>query len=213
MEMQVKKKKVALIVAHPDDETLWAGGILLDTPHWDCFIICLCRQDDPDRAPRFFKALKALRCRGVMGNLDDGPEQTPQDPMDISRLVLQLLPKAEYDLILSHNPQGEYTRHLRHEEIGSCVMGLWCEGKIASKKLMVFAYEDHNKQYYPKAIPQADLQVVLPAAIWQKKYEIITQIYGFAPDSWEAKTTPKTEAFLKFTHKKDARNWLKETKK
>ncbi len=27
--------RVALVVAHPDDETLWAGGTLLQHPGWD----------------------------------------------------------------------------------------------------------------------------------------------------------------------------------
>jgi hypothetical protein len=34
--------------------------------------------------------------------------------------------------------------------------------------------------------------------IWQKKYDIITRIYGFAEDSFEAKTTPRLEAFWRF---------------
>jgi len=211
MEMQVQKKKVAVIVAHPDDEILWAGGMLLNNPDWDCFIVCLCRKYDPDRAPRFYKALDALAFRGIMGNLDDGPTQTPQDQLEIDQLIIQLLPKIDYDLILTHNPLGEYTRHLRHEEIGISVTKLWSEGKIFSKELMIFAYEDNNKQYYPKAITLADLHFVLPDDLWQKKYEIIVNIYGFNADSWEAITTPKIEAFWKFTNKIDALQWLKKT--
>jgi len=212
MEMQVQKKKVALIVAHPDDETLWAAGILLSNPYWESFIVCLCRKYDPDRAPKFYKALELLQCKGTMGNLDDGPEQIPQDKSEIDRLILQLLPVEHYDIILTHNPLGEYTRHLRHEETGRSVIGLWDEGKISCDELLVFAYEDHNKQYYPKAMPNTDIELTLTPEIWQQKYEIITKIYGFTPDSWEGKTTPKTEAFWRFSSKKDARSWLKEKK-
>lgn len=212
MEKHLEKKKAALIVAHPDDETLWAGGMLLSTPHWDCFIVCLCRKYDPDRAPKFYKALQALQCRGIMGNLDDGPEQLPSDKTEIARLVLQLLPEGHYDFILTHNPLGEYTRHLRHEETGCCVINLWDEGKISSEELLVFAYQDHNKQHYPKAMPMADIQLTLTAEIWQKKYDIITRIYGFDPDSWEAKTTPTTEAFCRVSSRKDAPSGLKKTK-
>lgn len=209
MEIKGQKKKVAVIVAHPDDETLWAGGILLNNPYWECFIVCLCRKHDPDRAPKFYKTLDALHCKGTMGDLDDGPDQVPQNRSEIDHHILELLPSIDYDLIITHNPLGEYTRHLRHEETGISVISLWYESKISSKELMLFAYEDHNKEHLPKAIPFADLQFSLPADIWQKKYEIITRIYGFTPDSWEAKTTPKTEAYWKFTHKKDAWKWLK----
>ncbi len=75
---EIKPKNVAVIVAHPDDETLWAGGTILSHPSWNCFIISVCRGNDPERAPRFYKALKILRSSGNMGDLDDGPEQNPR---------------------------------------------------------------------------------------------------------------------------------------
>ena len=115
---QLSTKKVALIVAHPDDETLWAGGTILCHPTWDCFIVCLCRASDKKRAPRFYKALKVLRSTGAMGDLDDGPEQKPLEEAVLQRTILQLLPPKHFDLLLSHSPKGEYTRHLRHEETG-----------------------------------------------------------------------------------------------
>ncbi|MEP6929028.1 MAG: PIG-L family deacetylase [Flavobacterium sp.] len=210
--MQAEKKKVAVITAHPDDETLWAGGLLLNNIDWECFIACLCRKNDPDRAPKFHKALQELNCKGVMGNLDDGPDQIPQDKTEIESLILELLPKTDYDLIITHNPLGEYTRHLRHEEIGMSVLGLWHESKISARELRLFAYEDNCKEYYPKAVASADFYFELSTALWHKKYDIITQIYGFAADSWEAKTTPQLEAYWRFTNKKDALEWLKKTK-
>lgn len=57
----LSKKSVALIVAHPDDETLLAGGTVLSHPAWQCFIVCLCREGDTERAPKFYKALNVLK--------------------------------------------------------------------------------------------------------------------------------------------------------
>jgi LmbE family N-acetylglucosaminyl deacetylase len=54
------KKTVAIIVAHPDDETLWADGTILEHPEWQCYIVSLCRKGDPDRAPKFVKTLKDM---------------------------------------------------------------------------------------------------------------------------------------------------------
>jgi hypothetical protein len=59
----------------------------------------------------------------------------------------------------------------------------------------MFAYEDGEKKYLPRPVADADVYVRLPEDIWQKKYEIITDVYGFDADSFEAKTTPKNEAF------------------
>src|SRR5512145_2035091 len=103
---QLYNKSVVLIVAHPDDETLWAGGTILSHPSWRCFIICLCRESDKDRAPKFHKALEALKSEGIMGDLDDGPEQNPLDEKLLEHEILQLLPPAHFDLAISHNPTG-----------------------------------------------------------------------------------------------------------
>ena len=67
----VKTKCVVLIVAHPDDETLWAGGTILSQPLWTFFILCLSRSSDPERAEKFYKVLKVLKSDGTMGDLDD----------------------------------------------------------------------------------------------------------------------------------------------
>src|SRR5450759_877528 len=139
------RKSVAVIVAHPDDETLWAGGTILSNPSWKLFVVCLCRAGDIDRAPRFYNALKNLKSEGIMGNLNDGPDQKKLEENEVESAILQLLPPAHFDLIISHNPSGEYTRHIRHEETGKAVIKLWNAGKISTNELWIFAYDDSNK--------------------------------------------------------------------
>ena len=201
-------KTVAVIVAHPDDETLWAGGMILRQPAWNWFIATLCRASDRDRAPRFFQALKVFGANGKMGDLDDGPEQNPLADNEIQATILELLPQQHFDLIISHNPAGEYTRHLRHEEIGRAVITLWHLGKISTDELWTFAYEDRGRQYLPRPIKTAHIYQSLPEQIWQKKYHLITSIYGFEKNGFEAETTPRAEAFWKFTNSLDAQEWL-----
>lgn len=202
-------KTVCIIVAHPDDETLWAGGTILNHPEWQCFIVCLCRKNDEDRAPKFYKVLKFLHARGNMGDLDDEPEQKPLSNNEVELAILDLLPQTNFDLIITHNPHGEYTKHLRHEEISTAVISLWNEGKISTKQLWVFAYQDGNKTYFPKAVENTSIYEVLEASVWEKKYSFISDIYGFKQDSWEAQTTPKEESFWQFKQAKDANDWLK----
>jgi LmbE family N-acetylglucosaminyl deacetylase len=201
-------KTAAVIVAHPDDETLWAGGTILSQPRWNWFIATLCRASDGDRAPKFFQALKALGADGRMGDLDDGPQQRPLPENEIQQTILQLLPQKHFDLIISHNPAGEYTRHRRHEELGTAVITLWHLGKISANELWIFAYEDGGKQYLPRPINTAHIYEVLPENIWQKKYGIITSTYGFEKNGFEARTTPRAEAFWKFANSGDALQWL-----
>jgi hypothetical protein len=44
--------------------------------------------------------------------------------------------------------------------------------------------------------------------VWDIKYSIITDIYGFEHDSWEAQTTPRDEAFLQFLNPVSAQQLL-----
>jgi LmbE family N-acetylglucosaminyl deacetylase len=202
------KKTVVVIVAHPDDETLWAGGTILSHPSCHWFIVSVCRGSDTDRAPKFHKALNVFNAKGIMGDLDDEPEQKPLKPKNLEKLILSLLPIKHYDMIITHSPVGEYTRHIRHEEIGEAVLKLWNSNQIAANQFWAFAYEDGNKKYLPRPIEKAPISDVLTQQIWKKKYKIMTELYGFEKDSWEAKTTPKTEAFWQFTKPKDAVKWF-----
>ena len=206
--MNFDSKTVGVIVAHPDDETLWCGGIILSHPSWNFFVISLCRASDPDRAPKFFGALEILKAQGMMGDMDDGPDQVPLDENMVHRTILQLLPQKHFDLIISHNPSGEYTRHLRHEETGKAVINLWDRQKISANELWVFAYEDGGKQYHPRPIESADIYRTLTKRIFHRKYMIITELYGFEGNSFEAETTPRAEAFWQFSSSYDAKRLL-----
>jgi len=182
-------------VAHPDDETLWGGGTILMHPEANWTIIALCRKSDQDRSPKFFRALEKLGATGSMGDLDDAPEQLPLVGREVQDTILELLPSDRFDLIITHGLSGEYARHLRHEETGKAVMALWESQRLFAKEIWRFAYEDGDGEYLPRAVRAADLKTKLPNKIWQRKYDIITNIYGFESDSFEAKTTPRKEAF------------------
>lgn len=188
----------AVIVAHPDDETLWAGGLLLTHPEAEWHIVTLCRASDSDRAAKFEKILGEYNAIGAMGDMDDGPEQTPLNLADIETTILQLLPANRYDRILTHSPAGEYTRHRRHEETAQAVLGLLQSHRLRTSALWMFAYQDHHRDHFPKPIGFADVQYQLAPTIRSRKHELITKGYGFSTDSWEAQTTPKTEAFWVF---------------
>ena len=192
------RKSIAVIVAHPDDETLWAGGTILEHPLNDWFIVCLCRANDCERSARFKNALVLLKAKGIMGNLDDGPDQHPLDETEVENEILKLLPDTHFDLIITHDFAGEYTKHLRHEEVNKAVISLWHNDKITANELWTFAYEDGKKAYFPKAIDYANIFEALSEKIWLRKYALITKTYGFKEDSWEAETTPLAEAFWQY---------------
>lgn len=201
--------RVAVIVAHPDDETLWAGGQILARPQWDWTIVTLCRGSDPDRAPRFRQVLQRLNAWGGMADLDDGPEQTPLPWAEVQDAILSLLCGTAFDAVLTHGPWGEYTRHRRHEEVSQAVAGLWRTGRLTAGRLFLFAYEDGRRAYLPRPRTDAHLVETLTQATWQQKYELITGLYAFAPDSWEAQVTPRQEALWQFEAPQALNAWMR----
>lgn len=184
-----------VIVAHPDDETLWAGGTILMHPDCAWTVVTLTRRRDPDRSVRFQKVVEHYGAAGIMGDLDDGPEQMPLGTLDVEEAIMELLPSHHYDWVLTHSRQGEYTRHRRHEEVAQAVLALWESGRLSMGTLWMFAYQDGGGRHLPRPVEEADGYIRLPHEIWERKYRIITDIYGFGPDSFEARATPKDEAF------------------
>jgi len=192
------RQRAAVVVAHPDDETLWCGGYILAHPEFDWRIVTLCRGSDPDRAPKFRRALEQLGAVGEMADLDDEPDQVPLPIEQIQETIISLLAGYSYSLILTHGPMGEYTRHRRHEEGCRSVVELWRSGSIATNRLWLFAYEDGGHAYLPRVRGDADRRDMLPENIWLEKRRLITDVYGYGPESWEALATPREEGFWCF---------------
>ena len=202
------RESVAVLVAHPDDETLWAGGTLLMQRTWALFVLGACRGSDLDRAPKFLRVLSQLGALGRLADLDDGPLQSPLADSTVERALLESLPSTCFDRILTHSPLGEYTRHRRHEEVARAVLRLWSRGQLQAEELWLFAYEDGNRAYQPRASADADLVNELPFAVWQQKLALLTASYGFDPASWEARVTPRREAFFVLKSASEALTWL-----
>jgi hypothetical protein len=96
------RPRAAVVVAHPDDETLWCGGYILTHPEFLWRIVTLCRAVDPDRAPKFRRVLQRLGAEGEMADLDDGPDQAPLPVEQVQETTARLLAGGSYNLILTH---------------------------------------------------------------------------------------------------------------
>jgi LmbE family N-acetylglucosaminyl deacetylase len=204
----MREKTALVVVAHPDDETLWVGGTILANPLWQWTVVSLCRGSDTDRAPKFFRVVDHMGAKGFIGDVDDGSDQAPLAADEVEAALLSLLPQKDWDVIYSHSPFGEYTRHRRHEEVSRAVTALWIRGDLVTQDLHLFAYEDGGREHLPEGIQDAHVLDTLEESIWQDKKNLITNLYGFAPGSWEAETTPRVEAFWRFESAGDYVAWL-----
>ena len=109
------------------------------------------------------------------------------------------LPRHDFNLAVTHGLQGEYTRHRRHEELARAVCDLRESGRLRAGQLWHFAYEDGGGRYLPRPREEADIKLALPREVWERKHWLVTSVYGFRPDSFEARATPRVEAFSRST--------------
>ncbi|HNQ78531.1 MAG TPA: PIG-L family deacetylase [Acidobacteriota bacterium] len=188
-------KKVLVAVAHPDDETLWCGGTLLVNSGWDKTVFALTRKSDPDRAPRFSRACRELGARGLIADLDDGPEQKPLAYDQYKNAFIENLKVRDFDIVITHAPFGEYTRHLRHEELSQALSFMLFEGVLSSREVWFFWYSDEGGRELPSARNDCDLVISLDDEGFLRKSSLLFDIYGFSRESWEGRALPRDEGF------------------
>jgi LmbE family N-acetylglucosaminyl deacetylase len=188
----------ALIVAHPDDETIWAGGLILGNPEWEWTVLSLCRADDADRAPKFRRVCERLGVTGLISDLDDSASLQPVDPpADVGERILSHLPAGPWDLCVTHGANGEYG-HLRHKEVHAAVLHLAGEGRIICRDLWTFAYECESPGGACRPAPWADVLVDLTPAQLAEKMHIVRELYGYADGSFEVNACISPESFMRY---------------
>ncbi len=137
-----------MIVAHPDDESVFGGGVLIKNPHtgfgskerdkehWK--IICLTNKNNKIRSLEFKRAMEFLNIEDYeLWDFIDSEtiEWTEKEVSEISNRLENIIQEKEYDAIFTHSLEGEYG-HQQHKHIHKIVKNL------VNKNLFVFGNGD-----------------------------------------------------------------------
>lgn len=151
-----------LVVSHPDDETLFFSGALLNSTDRPWVVICATNGNADgagrERAKQFQAACKKLKvAQAIQLSFPDIYENR----LDINGLVEQLQQFSEPYEVYTHGIVGEYG-HPHHQDI-SCAVHRF--------------YGDRVKVWVPAYNCEADKTVKLDAAQYKLKSNIYAEIY------------------------------------
>jgi LmbE family N-acetylglucosaminyl deacetylase len=116
----IHRPQVLLIVAHPDDETIFAGGCILTSKGARWTIVCCFAEGH--RRGEFLDACSFLEA--ASGNpINPIPLNMPRNPAYQAVALRGALRhhRGEHDIVVTHNRQGEYG-HPKHKLVHRCVM-------------------------------------------------------------------------------------------
>lgn len=196
-KIKIKKSRALVVVAHPDDETIWMGGFILGNPKIDWTILSLCRASDADRAPKFQRVMKVLNSKGIIEDLDDENKLTIKQTIPIiKKIILKNFADKKFDLLFTHGANGEYG-HNRHKGVYLAIKELIKSGKLSAEHVLCFDYIKGAKNELPlmKAKDQAEVTFHLNNKEFAKKKKIVAEMYGYPYNGIDVNLCTNPEAF------------------
>ncbi len=186
--------KCLVVVAHPDDEVIWMGGYILKNREFEWKIICLCRKNDADRMPKFFRVCKELNAECAISDLDD-EEFFELESDEVIRRIKEMKKKNNYDYIFTHGENGEYG-HVRHIDVHKAINKMLFNGELKCRKIFYFAYAGKNEPgSFCYADKSANKFIKLSNSLHSMKKHLIKNIYGFDEGGFEVMSSRDVEAF------------------
>jgi LmbE family N-acetylglucosaminyl deacetylase len=195
----MEKSDALVIVAHPDDETIWMGGTILRNKDWKWTILSLTRSKDSDRMPKFERVCQIYNAKAIISDLDDELLQ----PLDINEVISKIknsLPQKKYDFVFTHGKNGEYG-HIRHIETHDAVEQMAKSGELIANEVFFFNYKKGENVPYPELkapepIISSDFVLDLNEQEFELKKEIIKNVYGYPNEKgFELMSCNKKESF------------------
>lgn len=182
-----------MIVAHPDDETLWGGANLLKDNY---FIICFTNGYNIRRAKDFKEVLKFTNNSGIILNYPDIEDNIIDNWSEVEEGILNdlfiIINYKSWDKIVTHGPEGT-TGHIHHKKLSKYVT-------IVTKKLNKFNNLYYFGKFYQKKKITKDFPKITDNELKNKIKEV------------EIHKTEKKIIYSRWFHMLPYENWIKATR-
>ena len=168
-----------MIVAHPDDESIWGGAHLLED---DYLVVCITCGTNRLRVLEFDKAMSITHDKYVMLGY---PDKTGGKRNDWSKVeddlfweLEKIIDYKDWELIVTHNPEGEYG-HFHH---------------IKTNEIVTFLADNEKLMYFGKYFSKRSYQKVdgvipkISDKLYKKKTEKLLKVYktqGFIMNTFD----------------------------
>ncbi len=155
--VDLNKAKKLMIVAHPDDETIWGGGHLLqDMGRY--LVVCITAGTDPVRDEELKNAMAICQAQYLKLGFPDLDRQQKQDRWKTAgtdiRATLEIVMTAKnWQSIVTHNPRGEYGH--RHHKMTSRFVTSVFRKRLKKDNLFYFGayykprYREKLRRHHP----------------------------------------------------------------
>lgn len=171
--ISLDKVDALMIVAHPDDETIWGGDHLTKGNY---LVVCLTNQSNQTRATEFMQVINETHNIGIILDYPDKVNNKRDDWKTVKKAIQKdirtLLYNKKWTQIVTHNPEGEYG-HQHHKMTSAMV-----SKEVRKQK------QEKNLYYFGKYIKKErlkDQQVTIKNKLSKQslhKKERLTRIYS-----------------------------------
>ena len=174
-------KRIAVVLAHPDDELLWCGNMINDIDaDWNillCSDTAVRRADYAPRMTEFAEVCKRLKCKGQY--IKGAPDSMDENDfgIDYAHLICSHLDTLDINIILTHNVND---RHVQHRHVG---FAMYLYSSAVGIPMYYTAYDyDLNETVQPtfthtnKINPKDDIGKIYQTGI---KYQRLLQYKAF----------------------------------
>lgn len=167
--LMLENIKKIMVVAHPDDETFWGGAHLAEEKY---LVVCLTSGNNMVRRREFEQAVQLTGSVPLILNYPDKELGIRsrwlgyQD--DIKADLAVLFDYKEWEMAVTHNPDGEYG-HIQHKMTSSLVTGVLSEN--LNTELFYF-----GNYYTPHELQEREGLNGLPDSVSEELYKMKQQM-------------------------------------